>query len=924
MKFSYFHNLPIQRKITWLIMAITGMALLLFSSLSVLNQVRLLRTGMVENLEVLAGAISRLSPSTLGSPQDGSAEELLSVLREHKDIEAGALYNSNNEPYAVYLRKNDKKETPPPKTIGDDGYRFVQHGGVPKLEIFHPITQRNKRIGTVYVRSNLDKLKSQIYNTFYVLVLSMFCILFVAQLAARKLQRGITDPVFSLANTVRRISELGDYSVRVERANRDEIGSLIDDFNTMLDAIQVRDSELNQHRHNLELLVEERTGELRNSRDEALAAAQAKTEFLANMSHEIRTPMNGVIGVLSLLKGAPLTEEYRRLLETATRSADSLMYIINDILDFSKIEAGMVEFESIPFDLRELAEETASLFIDAVNSKKIDLISFIPRDVHCFVEGDPVRLRQILTNLVSNAVKFTAEGEVLLKVEHIETRANRQLLRFGVIDSGIGISDASLPHLFEKFTQADGSTTRKYGGTGLGLSVCKQLVELQGGDIGVSSEVDKGSEFWFTLPLQVIPASNFAYPCLKLDGKRILIVDDNATNRMILDHYLNACSVSITSCVSGHDALQRVERGFKVNQPFDIILIDHHMPGMDGMQLAEKLNNQYGAHGPDMFIFSSGSLKFESAQKNGVKAIIHKPIHQTHLYDMLVNRSNNNDISPNNDPRTERTPLLSGRVLLVDDEQINQKVACAILEQFGLDTDLAVNGWEAVQLSDANSYDVILMDIQMPEMSGYEATEIIREREAATGTKRVIIIAMTANAMESTKARCLEVGMDDFISKPIKPNELVKRLKPWLVDSQTSTVRIDQQADKAGDADGSQLWDYERALQFVGGDEKLFHELILLFVERKMQLLNSIQKAIIREDPQLLDDAAHAYKGAVNHFSAQSVRDIAFRLESKGKTNDMSGAHDLFTRLVNLSDELAESLKEKAGKIDNDKSSPMG
>ena len=269
-------------------MGITGAALLLFSFLSVINQVRSLRTAMVENLEVLAGAISRLSPSALGSPADGSADELLSVLKEHEDIEAGAIYNSQNEPYAIYLRKNNRREIPPPETIGDDGYRFVRLGGAPKLEIFHPIVQQDNRIGTVYIRSNLDKLKGQIYNTFFVLVFSMVCILFVAQLAARKLQRGITEPVFSLANTVRRISELGDYSVRVERANRDEIGSLIDDFNTMLDAIQVRDSELNQHRHNLELLIEERTGELRNSRDEALAAAQAENRI--SCQYEPRNP----------------------------------------------------------------------------------------------------------------------------------------------------------------------------------------------------------------------------------------------------------------------------------------------------------------------------------------------------------------------------------------------------------------------------------------------------------------------------------------------------------------------------------------------------------------------------------------------------------------------------------------------------------
>ena len=900
-------------------MAITGVALLVFSSLSVINQVRLLRIGMVENLEVLAGAISRLSPSASNTSSDQSAEELLSVLKEHEDIEAGALFNDLNEPYAIYLREKKSKSKPVvPDTIGEDGYRFIQIGGVPKLEIFHPIIQQGKRVGTVYVRSNLHKLKSQIYNTFVVLVLSMLLILFVAQLAARRLQRGITRPVFSLADTVRKISEIGDYSTRVERISRDEIGSLIDDFNTMLDAIQVRDSELNQHRHNLELLVEERTEELRNSRDEALAAAQAKTEFLANMSHEIRTPMNGVIGVLSLLKGAPMTEEHRRLLETATRSADSLMFIINDILDFSKIEAGMVEFESIPFDLRALVEETASLFIDSVDSKKIDLISFIPRDVHCFVEGDPVRLRQILTNLVSNAVKFTNEGEILLKVELIEVRDSKQLLRFRIVDSGIGISETALPQLFEKFTQADGSTTRKYGGTGLGLSVCKQLVELQGGDIRVASEVGKGSEFWFTLPLTIIPASNFAYPCLKLDGKRILVVDDNATNRMILDHYLSACSVSLTLCNSGEEALKQVESSFKVNQPFDIILIDYRMPAVDGLQLAEQLNSQYGSNGPDMFILSSGSLRFEQAQKYGVKAIVHKPIHQTHLYDVLVNRAEQfEEVSIEQKP-AERPPVLSGKVLLVDDELINQKVAHAILQQFGLEIDLATNGWEAVQLSDANYYDVILMDIQMPEMSGYEATEIIREREATTNTKPVVIIAMTANAMESTKTRCLDVGMDDFIAKPIKPNELLKRLKPWLDDSMTSPEQVRRHTNTIEEV-SSNLWDYERALQFVGGDKKLFHELILLFVERKMQMLESIQKAIAKEDPKLLDDAAHAYKGAVNHFSAKSIRDIAFRLESKGKREDMSGAHELFTRLVELSDELSSSLKEKAQDLEEDR-----
>lgn len=891
-------------------MVITGTALLLFSTLSSLNQIRMLRKSMVDNLVVLAGAISQLSPASLSFQVRSSAEELLGALKEDKDIELAVIYNLKDEVFAIYLNQEHAVSAVLPELVEEDGYHFVRDGGTFKLRVFHSIILRGKRIGTLYVVSNLDKLTSQFYNGTLMLLVSMVFILFAAQFAARRMQRLITRPVFSLANTARQISELGDYSVRVERGGGDEIGDLIDDFNSMLDAIQIRDSELNQHRHNLELLVEERTEELRNRRDEALAAAQAKTEFLANMSHEIRTPMNGVIGVLSLLKGAKLTEEYRRLLETATRSADALMFIINDILDFSKIEAGMVEFESIPFDLRELIEETVFLFVDAVNMNKIDLLCFVPNEIG-FVKGDPTRLRQILTNLVSNAVKFTSDGEVMLQVQLIEEKNRRQLLRFSVEDTGIGISNSSLPRLFDKFTQADGSTTRKYGGTGLGLSVCKQLVEMQGGDIGVKSLENEGAEFWFTLQFGLVPTSGDFAPCAGLDNKSVLIVDDNGTNRMILEHYLVDCKVSVTTCGSGDNALHLLEYSNGQGRPFDMILMDKYMPGMDGMQLAEKIRESYGSGAPEMFMLSSGNLNKEYAVRVGIKAVILKPVRRSQLYNILAGRASVTGESDRESSEPAHDPILTGRILLVDDEPINQKIACAILEKFGLDTDMAANGREAVQLAETNDYDIILMDIQMPEMSGYEATEIIRDREMREPGRRVTIIAMTANAMESTRTRCLEVGMDDFISKPIKPEILAERLRPWLNGEQKNLSVEPISVEQIHEA-GLGIWDRQRALEFVGGDQDLLYDLIVLFLKRQVLLLQAVEDAVRDEDPESLDDAAHAYKGAVNHFAAESVRRVALELEEKGKAGDMTGTGEIYATLASLSEKLVETLSHSA------------
>ncbi len=910
---SFFHALPIRRKLTLLILVITGTALLLFSALSGFNQIRLLRRSMLDNLNILAESIADLSTAAISFNSGATANQILTTLKADPDIELAVIYTEDKVAFANYLNPEYAAKAILPSNFPAKGHAFIFQDRKVKLRLFYPITLDGRPLGLLYILANTNQAVDQLMNSAILLVLSFLAVLFVTLLLSSSLQQLMIKPVFSLARTARKISEEGDYSIRVKRKYKDEIGSLIDDFNTMLEAIEIRDAELNEHRNNLEILVQERTEELRMKRDEALAAAKAKSEFLANMSHEIRTPMNGVIGVLSLLRDAPLSEQNRRLLDSASRSADSLLLIINDILDFSKIDAGKIDFESIVFDLRELMEETSELFIDTVNLKNLDLVCFVPIDINCRIKGDPTRLRQILTNLVSNAVKFTEKGEVVLQVERAGNVENRQSLRFSVEDTGIGIGENVINKLFEKFTQADGSTTRKYGGTGLGLSVCKQLVEMQGGEIGVESVEGKGSLFWFTLPFAVVEESSPLIPCKKLANKRFLIVDDNATNRMIIEHYLQVCPVQVYSCGDAQSALTMLESMNSQGIPIHTVLLDYHMPEMDGLQLAQRIKGVYKEQAPEMIMLSSGGVSRGKALEAGIRSVIYKPIRQLQLYDTLSSvvpgRKHSLKRKEENQKKAFR---LQGRVLLVDDEPINQKVAAAILQKFGLQTEVAANGREAVQMVQAKDYSLVLMDIQMPEMSGFEATEIIRRREQQEGGKRVVIIAMTANAMEATRKRCLAIGMDDFITKPIKPDVLAERLYPWLgisLDAAAATHSGDdaQVEEKIGQ---QSHWNRIRALEFVGGDAELLRQMLGLFLQRNGQLLGRVEAAVAARDAAALCEAAHAYKGAVSHFAALEVRELAFTLEKVGKSGELGNIEELWGQLQVASGQLQDELQQ--------------
>lgn len=629
-------------------------------------------------------------------------------------------------------------------------------------------------------------------------------------------------------------------------------------------------------------------------------ANMAKSQFLANMSHEIRSPMNGIIGMTGLLLDTDLDQEQREYAEAVQVSGNSLLNIINDILDFSKIEAGKFDLEIIDFDLHTAVDDVSDMQALRAHNKGLEIVSIFHPDVPSRLRGDPGRLRQIVLNLLGNAIKFTEKGEVIIRISLEEETGTHATIRFAVTDTGIGIPQDRMDILFRSFSQLDSSNARKYGGTGLGLAISKQLAEMMGGEIGVESKLGKGSTFWFTVVLEKQPKGKEASKVLptNMRGKRILVVDNNATNREVICGCLKSWGCLYQEASNAQEALEQMCHAVKTGTPFHLAIIGFMMLGMDGEALGREIKSDPALKKTLLIMLSSQGQRGDAARVKdiGFAAYLTKPIKSSQLFNCLQlvfgsasgQKENGHEQSLITRHTLAEAKKPFARILLVEDEIINRTFALSLLKKLGYRVDAVPSGMEAIKKLESLPYDIVLMDVQMPGMDGYEVTRVIRDVESNVLNHDIPVIAVTAHAMKGDRERCIEKGMDDYISKPIEPEKLIEVIERQLLKSSTEEPKAI--SEKEG-IDGNAL------PKRFGKDNELFERLRSSFLEELPLQIEKLKQAIESNDACLVEELGHTIKGGSALLDAHSLRDCAFEIEKAGKSCDLNLAGTLIEKL---------------------------